>query len=60
MKFKLMSLFAGLVGLTIIAAPLTAQACNGANKDKNNQESNTSIPTESSFNVEENSSSVRA
>jgi hypothetical protein len=60
MKFKLMSLFAGLVSLTIIAAPLAAQACNEANKDKNNQESNTSIPTESSFNVENNSSSFRA
>ncbi len=55
MKVKLMSLLAGLVTLTIVAAPLTAQACDGSNKDKNPQESNTSIPTQSSVTVDETS-----
>ena len=54
MKVKPMSFLAGLVALTIVAAPLTAQACGG-NKDKNTQEADTSIPTQSSVNVEETS-----
>ena len=55
MKVKLMSLLAGLVTLTILAAPLTAQACNGSNKDKNTQESNTSTTIQSSVIVDETS-----
>lgn len=55
MKVKLMPLLAGLVTLTIMAVPLTAQACNGSNKDKNTQESDTSIPTQSSVTVDETS-----
>lgn len=55
MKVKLMSFLAGIVTLTIVSAPLTAQACNGSNKDKSTQESNTSIPIQSSFTVEETS-----
>lgn len=53
MKVKLMPLLTGLIALTIVAVPLTAQACSGSNKDKNPQESNTSIPTQSRVNVEE-------
>jgi hypothetical protein len=58
MNVKLMSLLAGLISLSVVATPLVAEACNGANKDKGTQETNTSIPTESSFNVEENSNSL--
>lgn len=53
MKVKLMSLWAGLATLAVVAVPVTALACNGSNQDKNTQETNTSIPTESSVTVEE-------
>ncbi|MEM7759521.1 MAG: hypothetical protein AAF298_15555 [Cyanobacteria bacterium P01_A01_bin.40] len=53
MKVKLKSVLAGLVTLTIITTPLVAQACDGSNKDKNTQESDTSIPIESSLIFEE-------
>lgn len=55
MKVKLMSLLTGLMTLIIVTAPLTAQACNGGNKDKTTQDSDTSIPTQSSVTVEETS-----
>ncbi|MDJ0595680.1 MAG: hypothetical protein QNJ72_37805 [Pleurocapsa sp. MO_226.B13] len=58
MKVKLMSLLAGLVTLSIVAAPLAAQACNGGNKDRTTQDPSTSIPTESSVTFEE--STVRS
>ena len=55
MKLKLMPLLAGIVTLTVLAAPLTAQACNRGNKDNNTQESNTSIPIQSSTTINESS-----
>lgn len=55
MKVKLMSWLTGLITLVIVVAPLTAQACNGGNKDKTTQESDTSIPTQSSVTVDETS-----
>ncbi|MEM8831154.1 MAG: hypothetical protein AAGE96_17615 [Cyanobacteria bacterium P01_G01_bin.19] len=55
MKIKLVPLLAGLVALTIVAAPLTAQACSGSNKDKNTEKTNTSVPIQSSFTVERTS-----
>lgn len=54
MKLKLMSLFAGLVTVTLLATPIAAQACNGANKDRTTQDSSNQIPTESSFISEDN------
>lgn len=57
MKVKSMSLWAGLATLAIVAVPTTALACNGSNQDKNSQETDTSIPTESSVTVEETSAS---
>lgn len=54
MQVKLMSLIAGIVALTVVAAPLTAQACNGRDKEKNTQESSYSIPTETSLTTEAN------
>ena len=51
MKFKSISLFAGILTLAMVAAPLTAQACG--DKNKNTSESNLPEQTESSVNVEE-------
>lgn len=51
MKLKLMPFFAGILTLSLVAAPLAARACDGANKDGNTSETNlpeqtqTSIPT---------------
>lgn len=53
MKIKSMSLLAGIFALAI-ATPGIAQACNGENKERS-QQSDTSIPTESSVSVEETS-----
>lgn len=53
MKVKLLTLFAGLATLSLLFAPLSAQACSGANKDTT--EDNTQIPTESSVRVDETS-----
>lgn len=48
---KLTSLLAGLIALTVVASPLAANACSEAKKDKT-QESQTSIPTETSVTPE--------
>lgn len=53
MKVKLLSLFAGLTTLSLLFAPLSAQACSGA--DKNTTEDNAPIPTESSVRADETS-----
>lgn len=55
MKFKSTSVFAGILALALVAAPLTAQACG--NKE-GNSESNLPEGTETSFTVEDNSSAV--
>ncbi|WP_186375958.1 hypothetical protein [Hyella patelloides] len=50
-----MSLLAGVAGvltLTVLAVPVTAQTCNGGNKDKNTTESNFPDTTQSSTTVE--------
>ena len=53
MKFKSTSIFAGILALAFVAAPLTAQACG--DKDKGNSETNVPEGTESSLTVEDNS-----
>ncbi|WP_319422779.1 hypothetical protein [Pleurocapsa sp. FMAR1] len=54
MKLKSTSIFAGILTLALIAAPLTAQACGG-NKDKDTSGSNAPDRNETSLTVEENS-----
>ena len=56
MKFKSTSVFAGILALALVAAPLTAQACG--DKDRGNSESNLPEGAETSFTVEDNSSAV--
>lgn len=52
MKSKLLALFAGILTLTVVAVPLTAQACDGT---KNNQEASQSdIPEQTSVTAEDN------
>ena len=51
MKFKSTSIFAGILALALVAAPLTAQACG--DKDRGNSESNLPEGTETSY-VEDN------
>ena len=53
MKLKLMPFFAGVLTLALVAAPLAAQACNGADKNKNAPESNLPEQTQSSVTVEQ-------
>lgn len=50
---KSTSIFAGVLALAIVIAPLTAQACG--DKDGNTSESDLSQETETSFTVENNS-----
>ncbi|WP_019506063.1 hypothetical protein [Pleurocapsa sp. PCC 7319] len=60
MKIKLMPILAGFITLSLVAVPLTAQACSGGDKDKSTSESNLPEQTESSFTVEESSSVPQA
>lgn len=53
MKLKSTTIFAGILTLAMVAAPLAAQACG--DKDKGNSESNLPEGTETSFTVEDNS-----
>ena len=55
MKLKSTSIFAGILALAVVAAPLTAQACG--DKDGNTSESDLSQETETSLTVEDNLSS---
>ena len=55
MKFKSTSIFAGIFALVLLAAPLTAQACG--DKDKGNSESNLPEGSQSSFTIEDSTSS---
>ena len=48
-----MPLFASILTLAFVVAPLAAQACNGSNKDKNASESDVPEQTQSSVIVEE-------
>lgn len=50
MKLKSTSIFAGILALALVAAPLTAQACGDKEK---NSESNLPEGTESSLTVED-------
>lgn len=53
MKAKLLPLFAGILALGVVAAPLTAQACNGSNKDQG-ASSESELPEETSVIEEAN------
>ena len=53
MRFKSRSIFAGILTLALVAAPIAAQACG--DKDNNTSESDLPAGTETSFTVEENS-----
>ncbi|HHP7230844.1 MAG TPA: hypothetical protein ACFCUY_08300 [Xenococcaceae cyanobacterium] len=53
MKFKSMSIFAGILALTVVAAPLVAQACNGTNKEENTSETNLPRQTQTNNTTEE-------
>ena len=53
MKLKYTSIFASIMALALIAAPLTAQACG--DKDRNTSESDVPEGTETSLTVEDNS-----
>ena len=53
MKLKSRSVFAGILTLALVAAPIAAQACG--DKDKGNSESNLPEGTETSFTVKDNS-----
>ena len=50
MKLKSTSIFAGILALAVVAAPLTAQACG----DKERSQSNLPEGTETSLTVEDN------
>ena len=52
MKFKSTSIFAGVLALALVAAPLTAQACG--DKDQRDSDSNLPEGTETSFTIEDN------
>ena len=56
MKLKFTSVFAGILTLALVAAPLAAQACG--DKNKNTSESEFPEETETSFTVEDNSLAV--
>ncbi|MEM8721563.1 MAG: hypothetical protein AAGE84_20090 [Cyanobacteria bacterium P01_G01_bin.39] len=56
MKFKSRSIFAGVLALALVAAPIAAQACG--DKDQNTSESDLTEGAETSFTVEENSFSA--
>lgn len=53
MKFKSTSILAGILTLAMVAAPLTAQACN--DKDRTSSESDLPEETETSWTVEDGS-----
>ena len=53
MKLKYTSIFAGILTLAMVAAPLAAQACG--DKDNNTSESDLPEGTETSFTIEDNS-----
>ncbi|MBE9048484.1 hypothetical protein IQ255_29580 [Pleurocapsales cyanobacterium LEGE 10410] len=53
MKLKSTSIFAGILTLALVAAPLTAQACSG-NKERGTSETNVPDQTETSVTIEEN------
>ena len=53
MKLKSTSIFAGILALALVAAPLAAQACG--DKDNNTSESDLPEGTETSFTIEDNS-----
>ena len=55
MKFKSTSIFAGVLALALVAAPIAAQACG--DKDKNTSESDLPEGTDTSLTIEDNSSS---
>ena len=55
MKLKSTSIFAGILALALVAAPLTAQACG--DKDRNTSESDVPEGTQTSLSVEDNISS---
>lgn len=55
MKLKSTSIFAGVLALALVAAPLTAQACG--DKDRNTSESDVPEGTQTSLTVEDNISS---
>lgn len=50
MKLKPTSVFAGIVALALVAAPIAAQACG--DKDKNTSDSNLPEEAETSLTVE--------
>ena len=56
MKFKYTSIFAGILALALVAAPLTAQACG----DKERGDSETNLPegTQTSFTIEDDNFSA--
>ena len=54
MKLKLMPLFASILTLAVVVAPIAAQACNGGNKDKSTYDSDVPEQTQSSVVVDEN------
>lgn len=56
MKLKSTSIFAGILTLALVAAPLTAQACGG-NKGQGATETNAPDQTETSTSVEDSFSS---
>ena len=55
MKFKSTSLFAGILALALVAAPLTAHACG--DKDRNTSKSDLPEKAKTSLTVEDNISS---
>ena len=54
MKLKSTTLFAGILTLAMVAAPLAAQACG--DKDKNTSESDLPEGTDTSLTIEDNRS----
>ena len=53
MKFKSKAIFAGILTLSLIAAPIAAQACG--DKSRDDSESNLPEDTETSFTQKDNS-----
>ena len=53
MKLKFASILAGILTLTMVVAPMAAQACG--NKDRNTSESDLPEGTETSLTVEDDS-----
>ena len=54
MKLKSTTIFAGILTLAMVAAPLAAQACG--DKDKNTSESDLPEGTDTSLTIEDNRS----